>query len=167
MKISWSSFKFRQRSCLVVTYHEATSSLLQLWVRLVILSRLQDLINFIPDYPHTEFTQECKVRYLVFYFETSPLLFPVGFLCDNVNKLFSCIRLILQTKNANVLGFCWTNWNEIVFITDQGIEFYQVILTSVTYLQLWGSESLYFLVYWQFFALEYRILEHFWFKRLS
>lgn len=32
----------------------------------------------------------------------------------------------LQTKNANVLGFCWTNWNEIVFITDQGIEFYQV-----------------------------------------
>lgn len=30
-------------------------------------------------------------------------------------------------KNANVLGFCWTNWNEIVFITDQGIEFYQVI----------------------------------------
>uniref|UniRef100_A0A7N9ANP2 Regulator of MON1-CCZ1 n=1 Tax=Mastacembelus armatus TaxID=205130 RepID=A0A7N9ANP2_9TELE len=49
-----------------------------------------DFINFIPDYPHTEFTQECK------------------------------------TKNANVLGFCWTNWNEIVFITDQGIEFYQV-----------------------------------------
>uniref|UniRef100_A0A8D0AP55 Regulator of MON1-CCZ1 n=1 Tax=Sander lucioperca TaxID=283035 RepID=A0A8D0AP55_SANLU len=49
-----------------------------------------DFINFIPDYPHTEFTQECK------------------------------------TKNASVLGFCWTNWNEIVFITDQGIEFYQV-----------------------------------------
>lgn len=34
--------------------------------------------------------------------------------------------MFLQTKNANVLGFCWTNWNEIVFITDQGIEFYQV-----------------------------------------
>ncbi|XP_068568876.1 regulator of MON1-CCZ1 complex [Cebidichthys violaceus] len=49
-----------------------------------------DFINFIPDYPHTEFTQECK------------------------------------TKNASVLGFCWINWNEIVFITDQGIEFYQV-----------------------------------------
>ncbi|KAI3355541.1 hypothetical protein L3Q82_018371 [Scortum barcoo] len=53
-------------------------------------SKSVDFINFIPDYPHTEFTQECK------------------------------------TKNANVLGFCWTNWNEIVFITDQGIEFYQV-----------------------------------------
>lgn len=153
MKISWSSFKFRQRSCLVVTYHEATSSLLQLWVRLVILSRLQDLINFIPDYPHTEFTQECKVRDLIFYFETSPLHFPVGFLCDPVNKLFSCVRLILQTKNANVLGFCWTNWNEIVFITDQGIEFYQVILTSVTCLHLWGLESLYFLFTGSFLLL--------------
>lgn len=153
MKISWSSFKFRQRSRLVVTYHEATSSVLQLWVRLVILSRLQDLINFIPDYPHTEFTQECKVRDLIFYFETSPLHFPVGFLCDPVNKLFSCVRLILQTKNANVLGFCWTNWNEIVFITDQGIEFYQVILTSVTCLHLWGLESLYFLFTGSFLLL--------------
>ncbi|XP_035526420.1 regulator of MON1-CCZ1 complex-like [Morone saxatilis] len=57
-------------------------------------SKSVDFINFIPDYPHTEFTQECK------------------------------------TKNANVLGFCWTNWNEIVFITDQGIEFYQVIRSS-------------------------------------
>uniref|UniRef100_A0AAY4AUN9 Mic1 domain-containing protein n=1 Tax=Denticeps clupeoides TaxID=299321 RepID=A0AAY4AUN9_9TELE len=32
-----------------------------------------------------------------------------------------------KTKNAVILGFCWTNWNEIVFITDQGIEFYQVL----------------------------------------
>lgn len=122
--------------------------------QLVILSRLQDLINFIPDYPHTEFTQECKVRYLIFYFETSPLLFPVWFLCDQVNKLLLCVCLILQTKNANVLGFCWTNWNEIVFITDQGIEFYQVILTSVTF-----RESI-FLVYGQFCALKYRIVKH-------
>lgn len=53
-------------------------------------SKSVDFINFIPDYPHTEFSQECK------------------------------------TKNANILGFCWTNWNEVVFITDQGIEFYQV-----------------------------------------
>ena len=37
---------------------------------------------------------------------------------------------MLQTKNACVLGFCWVNWNEIVFITDQGIEFYQVDYTS-------------------------------------
>lgn len=36
--------------------------------------------------------------------------------------------LLFQTKNANVLGFCWTSWNEIVFITDQGIEYYQVSL---------------------------------------
>lgn len=46
-----------------------------------------------------------------------------------VNKLSFC--LVLQTKNANVLGFCWTNWNEIVFITDQGIEFYQVIKATL------------------------------------
>ncbi|XP_038853520.1 regulator of MON1-CCZ1 complex-like isoform X2 [Salvelinus namaycush] len=50
-----------------------------------------DFISFIPDYPHLECSQECKM------------------------------------KNANILGFCWTNWNEIVFITDQGIEFYQVL----------------------------------------
>jgi hypothetical protein len=31
-----------------------------------------------------------------------------------------------KTKNANILGFCWTSSTEIVFITDQGIEFYQV-----------------------------------------
>lgn len=31
-----------------------------------------------------------------------------------------------QTKNANILGFCWTSSTEIVFVTDQGIEFYQV-----------------------------------------
>lgn len=50
-----------------------------------------DFINFIPDLPQTEYSQECK------------------------------------TKNANILGFCWTSTNEIVFITDQGIEFYQVL----------------------------------------
>nr|XP_058896840.1 regulator of MON1-CCZ1 complex isoform X2 [Kogia breviceps] len=31
-----------------------------------------------------------------------------------------------KTKNANILGFCWTSSTEIVFITDQGIEFYQL-----------------------------------------
>uniref|UniRef100_A0A3B3B4I1 Regulator of MON1-CCZ1 n=1 Tax=Oryzias melastigma TaxID=30732 RepID=A0A3B3B4I1_ORYME len=30
------------------------------------------------------------------------------------------------TRNASILGFCWTSWNEVVFITDQGVEFYQV-----------------------------------------
>ncbi|XP_061615019.1 regulator of MON1-CCZ1 complex isoform X4 [Phyllopteryx taeniolatus] len=53
-------------------------------------SKSVDFINFIPDYPHTEFTHECKM------------------------------------KNANLLGFCWTNWNEIVFVSDLGIELYQV-----------------------------------------
>ncbi|XP_077480550.1 regulator of MON1-CCZ1 complex [Stigmatopora argus] len=53
-------------------------------------SKSVNFINFIPDYPHTEFTHECKM------------------------------------KNANLLGFCWTNWNEIVFVSDQGLEFYQV-----------------------------------------
>ncbi|XP_005990808.1 regulator of MON1-CCZ1 complex isoform X1 [Latimeria chalumnae] len=32
-----------------------------------------------------------------------------------------------KAKNGNILGFCWTSSNEIVFITDQGIEFYQVL----------------------------------------
>lgn len=50
-----------------------------------------DFINFIPDLPQTEYSQECK------------------------------------TKNANILGFCWTSTSEIVLITDQGIEFYQVL----------------------------------------
>ncbi|XP_069778713.1 regulator of MON1-CCZ1 complex isoform X3 [Narcine bancroftii] len=54
-------------------------------------SKAVDFINFIPDLPQTEYSQECK------------------------------------TKNANILGFCWTSTNEIVFITDQGIEFYQVL----------------------------------------
>lgn len=31
-----------------------------------------------------------------------------------------------KTKNAKILGFCWTSSAEIVYITDQGIEFYQV-----------------------------------------
>uniref|UniRef100_A0A8D0DE20 Regulator of MON1-CCZ1 n=1 Tax=Sander lucioperca TaxID=283035 RepID=A0A8D0DE20_SANLU len=43
------------------------------------------------------------------------------------NKILAVQRTLKSvTKNASVLGFCWTNWNEIVFITDQGIEFYQV-----------------------------------------
>ncbi|XP_057554097.1 regulator of MON1-CCZ1 complex isoform X3 [Hippopotamus amphibius kiboko] len=32
-----------------------------------------------------------------------------------------------KTKNASILGFCWTSSTEIAFITDQGIEFYQVL----------------------------------------
>ncbi|XP_028924175.1 regulator of MON1-CCZ1 complex isoform X1 [Ornithorhynchus anatinus] len=54
-------------------------------------SKIVDFLNFIPDSPQLEYTQECK------------------------------------TKNANILGFCWTSSTEIVFITDQGIEFYQVL----------------------------------------
>uniref|UniRef100_A0A8B9U470 Mic1 domain-containing protein n=1 Tax=Anas zonorhyncha TaxID=75864 RepID=A0A8B9U470_9AVES len=54
-------------------------------------SKSVDFLNFIPDSPQLEYTQECK------------------------------------TKNANILGFCWTSSTEIVFITDQGIEFYQVL----------------------------------------
>nr|XP_046148830.1 regulator of MON1-CCZ1 complex isoform X2 [Oncorhynchus gorbuscha] len=44
-------------------------------------------------------------------------------------------------KNASILGFCWTNWNEIVFITDQGIEFYQV-LPDKRSLKLLKSQSI-------------------------
>uniref|UniRef100_A0A8C2TCD6 Regulator of MON1-CCZ1 n=1 Tax=Coturnix japonica TaxID=93934 RepID=A0A8C2TCD6_COTJA len=54
-------------------------------------SKSVDFLNFIPDSPQIEYTQECKM------------------------------------KNANILGFCWTSSTEIVFITDQGIEFYQVL----------------------------------------
>ncbi|KAM9774453.1 regulator of MON1-CCZ1 complex [Syngnathus typhle] len=68
-------------------------------------SKSVDFINFIPDYPHTEFTHECKM------------------------------------KNANLLGFCWTSWNEIVFVSDQGIEFYQVFPDKRT-VKLLKSHSL-------------------------
>ncbi|XP_018949734.2 regulator of MON1-CCZ1 complex isoform X1 [Cyprinus carpio] len=64
-----------------------------------------DFINFIPDYPHLEFSHECK------------------------------------TKNASILGFCWTSWNEVVFVTDQGIEFYQVLPDKRT-LKLLKSQSI-------------------------
>ncbi|XP_075389179.1 regulator of MON1-CCZ1 complex isoform X2 [Tenrec ecaudatus] len=46
-----------------------------------------------------------------------------------------------KTKNANILGFCWTGSTEIVFITDQGIEFYQV-LPEKRSLKLLKSQSL-------------------------
>jgi len=32
-----------------------------------------------------------------------------------------------KTKNCKVLGFIWTNTYEMVFITDNGIEFYQIL----------------------------------------
>ncbi|KAF7708008.1 regulator of MON1-CCZ1 complex [Silurus meridionalis] len=64
-----------------------------------------DFMSFIPDFPHVEFSHECK------------------------------------TKNSSVLGFCWTSWNEIVFITDQGIEFYQV-LPEKRSLKLLKSQSI-------------------------
>ncbi|TSL40939.1 hypothetical protein Baya_7018 [Bagarius yarrelli] len=46
-----------------------------------------------------------------------------------------------KIKNSSVLGFCWTSWNEIVFITDQGIEFYQVLPEKRT-LKLLKSQSI-------------------------
>uniref|UniRef100_A0A674GUS4 Regulator of MON1-CCZ1 n=1 Tax=Taeniopygia guttata TaxID=59729 RepID=A0A674GUS4_TAEGU len=64
-----------------------------------------DFLNFIPDSPQLEYTQECK------------------------------------TKNANILGFCWTSSTEIVFITDQGIEFYQVLPEKRT-LKLLKNQSI-------------------------
>ncbi|XP_078071714.1 regulator of MON1-CCZ1 complex isoform X8 [Mustelus asterias] len=64
-----------------------------------------DFINFIPDLPQTEYSQECK------------------------------------TKNANILSFCWISTNEIVFITDQGVEFYQVLPDKRT-LKLLKNQSI-------------------------
>nr|XP_028593007.1 regulator of MON1-CCZ1 complex [Podarcis muralis] len=68
-------------------------------------SKNVDFLNFIPDFPQIEYTQECK------------------------------------TKNANILGFCWTGSAEIVFITDQGIEFYQVLPEKRT-LKLLKSQNI-------------------------
>ncbi|KAJ1191162.1 hypothetical protein NDU88_000478 [Pleurodeles waltl] len=64
-----------------------------------------DFLNFIPDCPQTDYSQECK------------------------------------TRNASILGFCWTSSTEIVFITDQGIEFYQVF-PEKRYLKLLKSQSI-------------------------
>ncbi|NWX92233.1 RMC1 protein, partial [Nothoprocta pentlandii] len=47
-----------------------------------------------------------------------------------------------KTKNANILGFCWTSSTEIVFITDQGIEFYQVVLPEKRNLKLLKNQSI-------------------------
>ncbi|KAG8442188.1 hypothetical protein GDO86_011112 [Hymenochirus boettgeri] len=46
-----------------------------------------------------------------------------------------------KTKNARILGFCWTSSTEIVFITDQGIEFYQVLPEKRT-VKLLKSQSI-------------------------
>ncbi|XP_077126475.1 regulator of MON1-CCZ1 complex [Ranitomeya variabilis] len=46
-----------------------------------------------------------------------------------------------KTKNARILGFCWTSATEIVFITDQGIEFYQVLAEKRS-LKLLKSQSI-------------------------
>lgn len=80
----------------------------------------QDFINFIPDYPHIEFTQECKVGR---HAASSPAVYLQVWL---QGRIIQGVVFDLQMKNAVILGFCWTSWNEIVFVTDQGIEFYQV-----------------------------------------
>ncbi|XP_053570952.1 regulator of MON1-CCZ1 complex isoform X2 [Bombina bombina] len=46
-----------------------------------------------------------------------------------------------KTRNARIMGFCWTSSTEIVFITDQGIEFYQVLPEKRT-LKLLKSQSI-------------------------
>uniref|UniRef100_A0A8C5PF98 Regulator of MON1-CCZ1 n=1 Tax=Leptobrachium leishanense TaxID=445787 RepID=A0A8C5PF98_9ANUR len=46
-----------------------------------------------------------------------------------------------KTRNAHIMGFCWTSSTEIVFITDQGIEFYQVLPEKRT-LKLLKSQSI-------------------------
>lgn len=46
-----------------------------------------------------------------------------------------------KTRNAHIMGFCWTSSTEIVFITDQGIEFYQVLPDKRT-LKVLKSQSI-------------------------
>ena len=35
-----------------------------------------------------------------------------------------------KAKNATILGFVWTYGNEILFVTDHGVELFQVITSS-------------------------------------
>ncbi|XP_057554096.1 regulator of MON1-CCZ1 complex isoform X2 [Hippopotamus amphibius kiboko] len=64
---------------------------------------------------------------------------PISFRMEDKGEV-KCIKFSLEnkilavqrtsktvTKNASILGFCWTSSTEIAFITDQGIEFYQVL----------------------------------------
>ena len=37
------------------------------------------------------------------------------------------LNLNFQSRSAQIKGFVWTNTNEVAFVTDHGIEFYQVI----------------------------------------
>lgn len=49
-------------------------------------------------------------------------------LINNVTSISCDLYLLarLQGKSIEIIGFVWTSVNEIVFVTDQGIELYQV-----------------------------------------
>uniref|UniRef100_A0A8C9SSH7 Regulator of MON1-CCZ1 n=1 Tax=Scleropages formosus TaxID=113540 RepID=A0A8C9SSH7_SCLFO len=70
------------------------------------------------------FRYECALKSLCFALikQNRPV-----FSFQNGGQGGSEISQVCGEKNATVLGFCWTSWNEIVFITDQGVEFYQVL----------------------------------------
>uniref|UniRef100_A0A8C2Q8P1 Regulator of MON1-CCZ1 n=1 Tax=Cyprinus carpio TaxID=7962 RepID=A0A8C2Q8P1_CYPCA len=62
------------------------------------------------------------------------------------NKILAVQRTTKSVDFINfipdyILGFCWTSWNEVVFVTDQGIEFYQVLPDKRT-LKLLKSQSI-------------------------
>jgi hypothetical protein len=42
---------------------------------------------------------------------------------DGIQYSQSC-----KGKNATILGFVWTHANEILFVTDHGVEYYQVCI---------------------------------------
>uniref|UniRef100_A0A8C2DZK9 Regulator of MON1-CCZ1 n=1 Tax=Cyprinus carpio TaxID=7962 RepID=A0A8C2DZK9_CYPCA len=73
--------------------------------------------------------------------EVKCIKFSLGNKILAVQRTTKSVVSITDTKNANILGFCWTNWNEIVFVTDQGIEFYQVLPDKRT-LKLLKSQSI-------------------------
>lgn len=38
-----------------------------------------------------------------------------------------------KSKSAKVLGFIWVSANEIIYVTDQGVELYQVCICQCLY----------------------------------
>ena len=49
------------------------------------------------------------------------------------NIFFTSLIEFLQGKSTEIIGFVWTSVNEIVFVTDNGIELYQVKNDSVLF----------------------------------
>ena len=52
-----------------------------------------------------------------------------------------------KNKGAVLLGFIWTDVDDLVLVTDHGIEFYQVCITNFYLISLFISFSYFYQIY--------------------